>query len=780
MSLLSQHYKERPEFWPNGLSVGHFGKDNIFLVKEANTGEAIGWVGWQELQEDGKKVGYYSVGINADKRGRGFGEAAVRSLIEKKSSGVDEVKALVVDGNEPSLGLARKLNIPVEVKANPATVSKTARWMPRMVPLRKNLLQDIIIRGISAAAAGGSTYVNMEDKTKDETSRRVTAGIAALLGGGLQRSYGNPLLMGLSTAPTLAIVGANSVGNALHATAEKTNETADKVGKISDKSLEIINNIESFVKEKGPAVLAAAGALGTLAVGSQIYAARKRQDLAEKLMALDKTLNPEEDESSKEQIMNKEAGGGAAAARFFASLIPAVAANSYIIGGDLFDQAPKSQRQLDRGAPFLNFGGALMGAAIAARKPFRGGNRILNNLFSTTAGTAIGTAPTFLTSLLNANVNTPIERALEKAQPNLDKLQGVVDNLDSTGKNLKDFWDNMNLASKIGVVASAPLAIGLTVANSVSQDKAVTDLVNYITERERKRLGNTELPEERAVRKMKELAEADIPGTEGMPAPWRESLDKAANTSKRANAKAALILGGAVLGAAVRGENAEFPNVMDGLQEGELKNMGGELGRMAVSIASGIGLMAGPKRAKPLALAGLIGEPFIMGGTRLVNRLADKVEQGAFDLGKAPVVGGAPAPHPASGQDGASKWLIGGGLGLGALALAAAAMANKKSQPEPTAPAPANIDLSGLDLSTLDLEKLKPYSGPRIKVTLPTRHEGDAETQIDIPAPSMSDIYMSQDMQRGLKRDIRRRLIAESRSRVRSRGEDLDELAGLG
>jgi len=54
----------------------------------------------------------------------------------------------------------------------------------------------------------------------------------------------------------------------------------------------------------------------------------------------------------------------------------------------------------------------------------------------------------------------------------------------------------------------------------------------------------------------------------------------------------------------------------------------------------------------------------------------------------------------------------------------------------------------------------------RIKVTLPTRQEGDQETTVELP---IEDIAFSKKMYEDLGRDVRRRIRAENNSRIRRR-----------
>lgn len=110
--IMDAIYKENPSYWPYGLSIGsHDG--GVYMIREASTKRPVGFTGWQEREENGQKVGYYSIGILSDYRNNGYAKQAVAKLIKIKSANVDRVQALIMKHNQPSLALAEKLGIPV-------------------------------------------------------------------------------------------------------------------------------------------------------------------------------------------------------------------------------------------------------------------------------------------------------------------------------------------------------------------------------------------------------------------------------------------------------------------------------------------------------------------------------------------------------------------------------------------------------------------------------------------------------------------------------------------
>lgn len=112
--IMDRIYNERKEWWPYGWTPDCH--ESVYVVKEASTGKACGVVGWQEFNEGRRRIGSYSIGILPEYRGNGFAKEAVAKVVREKSVGVDEVRAYVVNGNEPSTRLAESLGIRIERK----------------------------------------------------------------------------------------------------------------------------------------------------------------------------------------------------------------------------------------------------------------------------------------------------------------------------------------------------------------------------------------------------------------------------------------------------------------------------------------------------------------------------------------------------------------------------------------------------------------------------------------------------------------------------------------
>ena len=110
---MNRVYREAPDKWPYGLNMSSF-DGGVYMVREASSGCPVGFTGWQEQRgHDGKKVGYYSIGILPEYRMNGYAKAAVASLLQEKAAGVDRVEAFIVPGNKPSIALADSLGVSV-------------------------------------------------------------------------------------------------------------------------------------------------------------------------------------------------------------------------------------------------------------------------------------------------------------------------------------------------------------------------------------------------------------------------------------------------------------------------------------------------------------------------------------------------------------------------------------------------------------------------------------------------------------------------------------------
>lgn len=110
--IMKKIYDEDPSYWPYGLDIP--GHESLYIVRDNMTKAAAGFVGWQEMMENGRRVGSYSIGILPEYRNKGFAKEAVSKILQIKSACVDEVRAYVMKHNAPSHALADSLGVKVQ------------------------------------------------------------------------------------------------------------------------------------------------------------------------------------------------------------------------------------------------------------------------------------------------------------------------------------------------------------------------------------------------------------------------------------------------------------------------------------------------------------------------------------------------------------------------------------------------------------------------------------------------------------------------------------------
>jgi RimJ/RimL family protein N-acetyltransferase len=167
--ILGRIYDENPAYWPNGLTPEHF-DGGLYLIRESSTGSPVGFCGWQERREfrpatkaAGRwdplfrnlgcqqiKVGYYSIGVLPEFRNNGFAKEALQKLIAQKSAGVDQVRAMIVETNKPSLHLADALGVEKLVKKASAFLDRfdtdAFPWRRR----ERSAMPEVIAGGVGA------------------------------------------------------------------------------------------------------------------------------------------------------------------------------------------------------------------------------------------------------------------------------------------------------------------------------------------------------------------------------------------------------------------------------------------------------------------------------------------------------------------------------------------------------------------------------------------------------------------------------------------------------
>jgi hypothetical protein len=215
--IMNKIVSENPSYWPYGCDPTMF-NGGVYMIRKSASHEPVGFTAWQEFNEDGKKVGYYAIGILPEYRNQGFAKEAVSKLINEKSASVDEVRAFIMSHNKPSLQLAKALNV--------NTLVKNANWFTRL--LANKALQNV---AGGAATAGGLDYILHGDNYGDISKTRVANTLVNLLGGSLGiKSLRNPATRdwGVKTLLTLPTKDLIIAGLPLTTKATKLIETGEK------------------------------------------------------------------------------------------------------------------------------------------------------------------------------------------------------------------------------------------------------------------------------------------------------------------------------------------------------------------------------------------------------------------------------------------------------------------------------------------------------------------------------------------------------------------------
>lgn len=110
-TLLESIRQENPDHWPHGLSQEHFLPGDLWAITKKASDDPVGFVGWQEIQQNGERVGCYSIGVAPDYRRLGLAKKAVAHVLDQRADGVDKVVAFIEKTNAPSLKLAQSLGV---------------------------------------------------------------------------------------------------------------------------------------------------------------------------------------------------------------------------------------------------------------------------------------------------------------------------------------------------------------------------------------------------------------------------------------------------------------------------------------------------------------------------------------------------------------------------------------------------------------------------------------------------------------------------------------------
>jgi ribosomal protein S18 acetylase RimI-like enzyme len=171
-TVMQQIVDERPEHWPDGCEPEMF--DDLRLINHA--GKLAGFVGWQSIDTDQGKVGFISVGLLPEFRGKGIAKKACQEIIQDNKSKVSTVVAAVESSNAPSLGLVKSLGL----KVYDFDTGKIAAKLPPAVA--KFLTGRLAFMGAGAAASAlENKYVFDNSDSLDKTNLLLGAVTGLLL-----------------------------------------------------------------------------------------------------------------------------------------------------------------------------------------------------------------------------------------------------------------------------------------------------------------------------------------------------------------------------------------------------------------------------------------------------------------------------------------------------------------------------------------------------------------------------------------------------------------------
>lgn len=214
----------------------------------------------------------------------------------------------------------------------------------------------------------------------------------------------------------------------------------------------------------------------------------------------------------------------------------------------------------------------------------------------------------------------------------------------------------------------------------------------------------------------------------------------------------------AVMDAVSYGRDPEKPYLQQPMTVGRGINsfLNAAIGRWAAGSKSGL-----PAFEK---LLGAPGKDLVfqaIPATEAFKHMSENVSKWPAPTQATAPAGSGGATSPSGSDGGAPWWSILGGAGLLAGGLGAGAYAIQKAMRD-KAEAPVNIQTS---------------QGGRLRVTLPTKFPGDNETVVDLPFDEQN--ALSRSLRDRLKLDTRRRLYAETKSRVQHRGTPVNTLEAV-
>jgi len=739
--IIEQIRREDPSFWPYGVSIGHH-DGGLFLVREASTKEPVGFTGWQRRNDGLKKVAYYSIGILPQHRSKGYAKQAVAMLRDSLKDEVDEIRAFIMPHNQASIGLARSLDIPIELDAPSTKYAHTKEAGPL------KFLTGPAARSIYGMGIGGSVGTAMYGKPEQWESNPLASiagiGTNALLGAHIGRlPIGTPSGLKRLMAALGVGMGANTVphmNKALDVNNRFMGDLRDATADMREGFDNIRTNptllrVNNFVEKhpKGVA-LGALGVLGAIplvvAMNNYTEGARTRAitNLSEDL----KRLQRGESEPIEGEEMAKEA-----MMKALLSKLPTLAGTGAGMGGAhmvnqyMYPPGYSDHSMLGEIANYAAgaFGGANLGASLKKGiRPSLRSQMQSRALIAAPGGAVLGNFATKMRDLAGDMGNAYMEELPAMSQ-SIHNLTSPLSGVAALSKYMKDNQSWLVPAA----VASHVIPIGIWAHSAYQKDKGISDMTNHFIENQNRYLDAHAPRPPQGVR--------DEPYEE----PVEEELEKAAMPKA---------LGG-ILGAI--GNTALWDQyVYPGMPLSEMpadRLLGG-----GISLATG-GLMGNylqNRQWKPAALY-FLATPAERAITVGAKTLAKKNE--VLDLEKKRLMEGLPDVPTSVGEliknnpIASALIALAGAGGVGYLGHRAVKALEK--------PQEIKIDQA-------------PSQG-HLKITLPTKDPNDNETQVVLPLDAAATVNLSKSLQHSIGRDARRKIRGESTERIRRRRYDDDD-----
>lgn len=296
-SIMRRIREEDPSYWPHGLKADQF-NGGVYLVKKSSTSDPVGFVAWQNFDEGGRRVGYYSIGILPEHRGQGLAKEAVSKVIRGVGAECDEVKAYVMEHNKPSLALAESLGVPVI--HTPATtrgevvklaMEKSASKSKELGNLGKTLfglgsgagVASLIDLAVNKDKGAVGAYVLKNPEADKWTAPDWLLNFGAGMAAPFLSAYGVKLPGKI--ALTSAAAAKTLLAPIPRRMAERNTETrriADALKVVSEKAPEETPSGKNWVESIPTSAWAGAGGLGLGALGLLALNAKKQRELKER------------------------------------------------------------------------------------------------------------------------------------------------------------------------------------------------------------------------------------------------------------------------------------------------------------------------------------------------------------------------------------------------------------------------------------------------------------------------------------------------------------------